>query len=301
MLLWVLHASLRAREDARYRDLLITGLAAALIGTLFLPILSLFSSTPKYDLYLYAVDGTLGFSASFELGRALGRSTIFFWPLACVYDAMFVSMLLIYELHVIRKGEPKRVLAALALNLCGGFLLYFLLPACGPAYAFPSLFPQHAPSFDYRLHLLNLTAPPNAIPSLHTSTALLLLWFCRKHPRAGAFAILNLICTLLATLASGEHYLIDLVVGVPFAACVFWASARAWKKAFVWLTVTMGWMGMLRWEPYLLTASPLLLACLGSLTVIAPWASVVGHVGSTAAHVRPSCYLHPVEQARDLP
>jgi len=271
LLLWLVHALIRVRKDKRYVNLLIVYVLAFGGAVVVGKALDLASAlTPKYDLYLYAVDRALGFSLSFQLGRIFGPHTVFFRPLACFYDTMFLAMLLVYELHMVRNGQPRRVAAALILNLCGGFLLYFLLPACGPAYAFPALFPRYLPSWD-GVHLLSFAAPPNAIPSVHTSTALLLLWFCGQRRYAYPLAALNLVGTLLATLASGEHYLIDLVVAVPFAAAVYQASGDQWKKAAIRLAATGAWMAALRWGSPWVTASPVLLGIACLLTVSVPW------------------------------
>jgi len=293
LLLWLAHSMVRVRKDERYVKLLLVCFAAIGGAVVVGNVLDLSSGlTPKYDLYLYAVDHTLGFSLSFQLGRIFGPSTVFLRPLACFYDTMFLSMLLVYELHMVRNGKPKRVAAALILNLCGGFLLYFLLPACGPIYAFHSSFPRHLPPWN-GVRLLSIAAPPNAIPSVHTSTALLILWFCGKRRCAYPLAALNLICTLLATLASGEHYLIDLVVAVPFAAAVYAASGHAWKEAVVWLAATGGWMAALRWGSPWVTASPVLLGVACLMTVSIPWLSslraVLSQSQPTGSALRVAC------------
>ena len=63
--------------------------------------------------------------------------------------------------------------------------------------------------------------PRNCMPSLHVGWALLVYWHARTLGTAarmgGAFWLAS---TILATLAMGQHYFIDLVVAVPFAALI---------------------------------------------------------------------------------
>ena len=114
---------------------------------------------------------------------------------------MPMVMLLVYAAHLLRGGAPERVLAAFALNFGAGYCVYLLFPACGPEYAF-SGFPAVARGMP-ALHTLNLLAPPNCMPSLHTSTALLACWFCGRWRFARRAALLNLVLTVLATFGDG--------------------------------------------------------------------------------------------------
>ncbi len=106
---------------------------------------------------------------------------------------------------------------------CAGFAVYHLVPALGPAFAFAGDFPLHAPPLSgvtARLSPPSL-APRNAVPSLHTAWALLLVWHARGR---GAFAryasIAWLVLTVAATQGLGEHYLVDVVIAVPFAVAL---------------------------------------------------------------------------------
>jgi hypothetical protein len=85
---------------------------------------------------------------------------------------------------------------------------YLIFPAVGPA------------------HLASLAfAPRNCVPSLHITWAFLLVHYSRGvvgKSWTGVFGIL----TGIATIASGEHYVIDLIVAVPFTALVIVISER---------------------------------------------------------------------------
>lgn len=89
-------------------------------------------------------------------------------------------------------------------------LFYAAFPAVGPA------------------HLGDPAAPRNCIPSLHMTWALLCVVYVDRRWRWLAVTFAGL--TALATLGTGEHYLLDLVVAAPYtwAICRLeaWASRR---------------------------------------------------------------------------
>jgi hypothetical protein len=127
-----------------------------------------------------------------------------------------------------------------------GCCCYQLLPAAGPVHVFHG-FPNGLPA------QVSLTAEPlpwiprNAIPSLHTAWALLVYWAVAKYSRPVRWAAaVFVLLTLLATLGFGEHYLIDLVVAVPFAVAVQAFCARHWVQSGVCLAGTLAWLIYLR-------------------------------------------------------
>ena len=267
---WFFAISVQAlrKRDARLLKLLIVSTTCvcgvALVGVA-LTIAA--RHTAKYDLWLYSADTALG-APSFMLARLL-RVGAFYHMLVVVYEAMPMTLLLVYAAHLLRNGTPERVLAAFVLNFGVGYSIYLLLPACGPAYAFPS-FPAGTAGVP-ALHTLNLLAPPNCMPSLHTSTALLACWFCRPWRLAHSAAWLNLILTVLATIATGEHYIVDLVVAAPFTAFVYTASRRRVRPAAAWLGAVLAWCAMLRFGLAWITAAPGGFLCVCVATVAAAW------------------------------
>lgn len=175
-----------------------------------------------YDSYLYAFDWSFGFQAGFFAGRLFERLA---WLRALEYFAYFGLPLGLgltaakSELHSTGRTLLIFVVAGLI-----GFALYALMPAAGPAYLFPDSYPYHAPrigDFSIRAAFLPGDAPRNAMPSLHTAWAVLMIWNCRRSARwvRATVGLLGFL-TLLGTLGWGQHYLIDLIVGVPFALAV---------------------------------------------------------------------------------
>src|ERR1017187_3020351 len=213
-----------------------------------------------YDQFLYAFDGSLGFQPSFVLGRLIyGRPLA--WDLVrTLYFAIALPVAMLYASQ--RRGRYAlgyKIFPLLIAASTGGYLLYFVLPGTGPIYEFRGLFPFHIPPVAPHLGKIEPMlerAVRNGMPSLHFGTALLLWWNCRIWPKAGrAVMLLFLLVTAFATLALGQHYLIDLVVAFPvmliFQAAAITAvplSARErWVPLAVGVCGTFAWLAFLRY------------------------------------------------------
>jgi hypothetical protein len=102
------------------------------------------------------------------------------------------------------------------------------------------------------------------MPSLHIAWVLLAWWFSRGlSVWERAIAMIFVVFTVFATLGSGEHYFVDLVVGFPFALFVYslcafplgWTHKR--KVAFcLGLGLALGWFAALRGDINLFWFSP---------------------------------------------
>jgi hypothetical protein len=135
------------------------------------------------------------------------------------------------------------------------YALYNLLPAAGPYYVFGTAFPDHLPAA-VGLHLVGIgVGARNAIPSMHLGCVLLIFWNCRLISRwVYASSGLYLVLTVLACIGFGEHYAIDLVVGVPYALVLQAVCAPArlrwrpeWKQSVAaGLALTAVWMAAVR-------------------------------------------------------
>jgi hypothetical protein len=180
---------------------------------------------PKtYDYFLYAFDASLGWQPSFWMGRAFQAHAPLRLASAITYDIILIVIACFYFAQIAgRKRFQVDVIKLFLGTLFVGTMLYHLCPAAGPIYAFGKAFPLHEPDISSILSqtiLLN-HGPRNAMPSLHLACALLVWWNSRPWGNwgrvlAGAFLLL----TTFATLGLGEHYLIDLVVAVPFSVAV---------------------------------------------------------------------------------
>jgi hypothetical protein len=161
-----------------------------------------------------------------------------------------------------------------------GILFYNLFPASGPRNLFRSNFPFHPfPIADLpRLALapLAMPGPRNAMPSLHLAWTLLAWWYSRGlswMERAVAFAFLAL--TAFATMGTGEHFFVDLVVAFPFALlicglCAYpvsWKDSRRVAAVLVGLGVTLAWLVTLRYGAKLFWTSPIVPWALSAATM----------------------------------
>ena len=124
------------------------------------------------------------------------------------------------------------------------------------------------------------SAARNCMPSLHTAWALLVCWNSRPFGRwVKTLAASFLALTLAATLGLGEHYLVDLVVAVPFALCIQAACAppleprqreRLWAIA-IGAGLTAAWIAALDREAFVFGIAPAV-----------SWALIAGTVGVCA-------------------
>ena len=98
---------------------------------------------------------------------------------------------------------PRRGRCAWAMGAAGllGVCFYVAFPATGPAY------------------IGNPYAARNCMPSLHLTWALLLMFY--TEPPWRWLCALFALGTAIATLTTGEHYLLDLLVAVPYSLLMF--------------------------------------------------------------------------------
>ena len=224
------------------------------------PCLTLLPSV-SYDNVLLAADYRLGYD--FGLARTLGDAP----PIRLVYAMLPVAVAFVYLL--LDSDSRKRFGFAMLLAGVAAPFFYAVCPAAGPLYVFGDAFPFHPPA----VKAVPFSAPGltmNAVPSGHLAWALLLWWNSRPcmlgvRIVAGLF----LLGTAVATLATGEHYLVDLVVAIPFAVAVDAAIGRRWISAAAYAAVVLSWSLALR--AGLLSGVPSFVAVsLAAATVLVP-------------------------------
>jgi len=216
----------------------------------------------KFDNHLFLIDRAIGISA-FSVARYLTpgmRSFLF-----VVYETLGYWMILWYGLNLaLKRGRPKQVAIAFAIAYGLAPLFYLVVPACGPRHAFGSVFPMGNPA------VAAVTTPlaywPNAIPSLHMATAILLVYFSGGSRMLRAFGWIYAAGTALSTLAF-EHYLIDLVVAVPYAFFVIAAADGLWSEALRNAVVVLAWLAGIRFATPQLIQVPLVAPALCLATV----------------------------------
>ena len=232
------------------------------------------------DRFLYAFDGSLGFEPSFAAARILARLPLLQLLTAMQYQALMLCVAIVYARQRRHPSYPTtKILPVSVTMMIAGYLLYHLYAAAGPGYGFGPLFPNRPPEI---LHLalapmLVRSAPRNAMPSLHMGMALLIWWHSRGSHWVGRYlAGLFLLATVFSTMATGEHYFIDLVVAFPFAMALqaAWATtipitAPARFLHFVaGAFMTFAWLALLRFGIHWMFVSPVLPWLLVGFTVL---------------------------------
>ena len=126
-----------------------------------------------------------------------------------------------------------RVWRTLVVPFALAFVFYALLPVSGPAYAFfDNQFPANMPNA-FGVVAKQVIVPPasrNAMPSMHLTGALL-IWMLSIGLRlrvAILFSSALVLATAWATIATGEHYVLDLIVALPYAA--FLGTVLIWPE-----------------------------------------------------------------------
>ena len=238
---------------------------------------------PKtFDLYLYSFDCSLRVQFSFLMGQLFWTFPWLRFACLVIYIALPLPLALVYAAHL--RGEKKSAVAVmLAFLVTGpvGVLFYNMLPACGPVHIFGPAFPWHPLSTGAAMHMavapVLLKGARNAIPSLHMTWVLLVWWNSRGLPRwVRAVALVFLVLTAMATVGTGEHYFVDLVVAFPFSLmvqslCSFSVPLHNAERrtAFLFgMFVTLLWLALLSFATSIFWTTPLL-----------PWAMVVATVG----------------------
>ena len=227
----------------------------------------------KYDYVLQSLDQALGVTA-FQIARLFPA-----WErtgLLGIYDFLSDAMVVWYGIHVVLDCRTSRKLlyAYFILFIVGG-CVYGIVPAMGPRYAFGASFPMGHPN------VTPVPTPlegyPNAMPSLHIATAFLLVLFTGRNRWLLSIGVLFLAGTVAATLAF-EHYVVDLIVAVPFACFALELAYGRFVQAFKYLGVVFAWLGLIRFasltliqHPWGLRVAALFSIWLGIRAVAAQW------------------------------
>ncbi len=233
------------------------------------------------DLFLYSFDCSLHVQFSFLMGQVFFRHLWLYWACFVIYVALPLPLALVYAAQLRRQKEIAfQTMLAFLVTGPLGFFFYNVLPACGPVHLFGRAFPWHpfpiVAAAQLNVVPVLLKGARNAIPSLHMTWVLLVWWNSRGLPRwVRTIAAIFVIFTIMATLGTGEHYLVDLVVAFPFSLLVqalCWYSvpfdSGARRAAFLFgIFATLGWLALLSFATRLFWISPIL-----------PWTMIVSTI-----------------------
>ena len=208
---------------------------------------------------LLNVDKSPGLSAASIAIRLQGWWRV----LLIVFYQLLVPMMILW--YIVNKSQNRRgsVVFAYIAELAAGPIMYTILPACGPIYAFGAQWLDPPP---VQAHVIRLSGMPNAFPSLHIGTALVLVLFAQGK----LWRIVSLVFlagTAMATIATGEHYVIDLVPGLIFGCFAAYAGHLRFRSAVLYLGVVVSWSVAVRFDYVILIVHPFLLRSFAAITV----------------------------------
>ncbi len=215
-----------------------------------------------FDYYIFHMDAAYG-----GLATSLAKWSDTAWPIwqtvvESVYNLIsIVQLLVVGVLMRESKMKPLNVWRIMVIPYGVAWLCYSWLPATGPIYAFHKFpFPYDLPSPDHLPAALSIVIPAarNAMPSMHLSAALLFVMLSSGLRNKLIFAVLCVFAgmTACATLITGEHYFLDLIVALPFAIWLgvllisppLWAQRTKTQQVVFYLCggTFFIWMGLMR-------------------------------------------------------
>lgn len=302
-------------QRAPYRLLLeaLAILAIYVLGVVVFQDLTRAMHPATLDPAAYRIDSTYGFLPS-TVAVLAAREPAWLLPvLATPYDLLPYGFALLFALQL-RDGRrwPAHLFLITALSGAVAVVLYQVCPIAGPKYAFGDAFPSLMPppeSLDLAPDVV-APAPRNGMPSMHLAWALL-LWFNALH---GSRAVRNFFAlflgfTALATLALGEHYLVDLVAGVPVAlalqaacsATLPWAAPARRRALWTGVAGSLFWVLGVRFAPAVFVEVPGFTWIATLLTLAACWAPFRRLHEEAAPMPGPEPRRTPVAPAAPLP
>ena len=221
----------------------------------------------KYDFVLANLDRVLGVTSA---QVALPLQGSFRLPLAITYEVL-IPMMVAWFLVARARRAPGSIVIAYVAEMVIGPILYAVVPACGPIYAFHKawLAPPSVAS-----EIVRLNGMPNAFPSLHLATALLFVFYAPSKLWRG-ISFLFLAGTAAATLSTGEHYVIDLLAGLAFGCFAANVGRRHVSRAAGFLALVLAWTVSVRFAYSALLAHAWLLRSFAMITLLATLAGIL--------------------------
>lgn len=207
----LLGALLRRARRYRREDLFTAaGFAIFIIcaAEAHLLLIHLFPTTK--DALLMHIDQAMGFDARVVMAFVERHH-----PLWSGFDVVYCSLSALIGLAwTLEHDRTMRLAAIIGGVLC--FPLYAAVPAVGPGW--------------FNMATLSAAAAPrNCMPSMHLTWAILIAWNAKSRPlRIALWLYVGLIAA--ATIALGQHYLIDLFAAVPYTAAIQYVAARSYAR-----------------------------------------------------------------------
>jgi membrane-associated phospholipid phosphatase len=200
-ILLLLLAFFLRRDDRRRIDDLVTLaliLAYGRVGSVLLKFLTQ-PYVPTYDAAFLKMDRAVGIDPL----AAFQWTSNHFWALQSLVFIYKLLLIMITLAWIVEQDRKMR--RALLVGGIASFIFFALFPAVGPAY------------FDRSHGVASALVPCNCMPSMHMVWALLIAVNARSRALKlilWSFAAL----TAVATIGLGQHYVVDLLAAIPYAA-----------------------------------------------------------------------------------
>lgn len=259
MLLLPLPWDSKAGQKTRMADLgLALGVPAFAVGIAIPLWLEAGISPHTLDYNLYAFDASLGFHPSFWMGRMLASHVWLRGICNVAYYGLPLMVVILATGPAVRVMRPNLLKVLIIAGVVGG-TLYMVVPASSPLFVLHSRFPFDPPPVDRFTRTALMDVPRsdfrNCMPSLHFGWTFLIFLNVRWSRWRTIGSGLLVILIAIATVGFGQHYLIDLIVAVPFILAVQEASERQWFPAVINGALTAAWLLALRFATSAITGS----------------------------------------------
>ena len=210
-----------------------------------------------YDLYALKFDAAAGWNISPVLIQMVDFIPGFAELIRLAYGLTPLGLLAVSIVQLGGKDDhlPNALLLWVGMTVCA-LIAYHFFPITGPKYVFgPESFVSKLLTPD--AHALEMVSgvgpnPRNGMPSMHFGWMLAasILWTQSPTKLWSRIVMLAMtVCVALATLYLGEHYVIDLIVAVPFclAAIALTTTGVPFERPERWRTVLLGFGCWLTW------------------------------------------------------
>ena len=307
-LLWL---TIFGKESGKFNCLKLLILMMALLGGLGIStrsalIITSYVFPATWDYHAYRIDAAFG-----AIPKIFAQTTTNQGPwlqalTLTVYSSLSASLFAVVGV-VMRKrqAESLNIWRALVFPFLFAFVAYAWLPLSGPQYAFfDNQFP-HAMPDPLSVAATQVVIPPayrNGMPSMHLTGAILtwMLSVAMRSRLASLMSGLLVIGTVWATLATGEHYFIDLVVALPGAAFLGHLLIRPNRLRNLPFVLTsgicfIGWMILLKSVPYWLSVNNWAVQIFSAVSLISAVVALFQWVRFWALEIHPAQSCKPNE------
>jgi hypothetical protein len=184
-----------------------------------------------FDMRVFGYEPALAWDA-FVTPRTTEWFSFFYWGYFTLLALHVFPMMLVAK----DKTRTADFIRGICIVICTAQLLYFIVPAFGPFYAYKASFthPLEGPVFWRLVHDTVASVGPrkDVFPSVHTAAPMFLAIFSWRHRKVAPFKYtwIPVACfasqTMLATMFLRWHYMIDVVCGLALAILANFLTAK---------------------------------------------------------------------------